>query len=250
MVSMSADPRLERAYVDPRLVDLYDVENPRGADTDFYLDLAAGLDARTIVDLGCGTGVLTRELATSGRVVVGVDPAPAMLAVARRHPSAVRWVQGDATAIGSLDADLVVMTGNVAQVFLDDAVWTDTLSAIRTALRSGGQLAFESRNPDDRAWERWNRETTYERLDSLHGSVECWLEVVDVRDDRVRIEGHNVFADTGEDVVATSELRFRTPDELSASLADAGFTIEHVCGDWDRGPLTSASRLIVIVAHR
>lgn len=80
--------------------------------------------------------------------------------------------------------------------------------------------------------------------------MECWLEAVDICDGRVRIEGHNVFADTGEDVVATSELRFRTADELTASLADAGFAIEHVYGDWDHGPLTSASRLIVMAARR
>src|SRR5215813_12778864 len=95
--------KLDEHYVDPRLVELYDIENPRGADTDFYLRLAAELDARHILDLGCGTGLLTRELATPGRRVVGVDPAPAMLAFACRQPGAecVRWVEGDARALGT-----------------------------------------------------------------------------------------------------------------------------------------------------
>src|SRR5215213_7073939 len=141
--------QLDLHYVDPRLVDLYDTDNPRGADTDFYVRLAADLDARQILDLGCGTGLLTRELAVDGRRVVGVDPAPAMLAYARRHPGAdrVQWVEGDASALGTSSADLVVMTGNVAQVFLDDDAWATTLRAIHAALRSGGHLAFESRNP-------------------------------------------------------------------------------------------------------
>lgn len=82
--------KLDQHYVDPRLVDLYDIENPRSADTDFYVRLAAELDARRIIDLGCGTGLLTRELAVDGRQVAGVDPAPAMLAVARRKPGAER----------------------------------------------------------------------------------------------------------------------------------------------------------------
>ena len=226
--------KLDQHYVDPRLVDLYDIENPRSADTDFYVRLAAELDARWIIDLGCGTSLLTRELAVDGRQVFGVDPAPAMLAVARRQPGAdrVRWVEGDAGVLGTPEADLVLMTGNVAQVFLDDAEWVATLRTIHAALRPGGHLAFESRNPDSRAQraprERWNRAATYERFDSPHGPMECWLELLSVGDGRVRFEGHNVFTATGEVVVAGSELRFRSRVELTASLLDAGFTVEHV----------------------
>ena len=244
--------RLEEHYVDPRLVALYDIENSCRADTDFYLGLAAELDAHRILDLGCGTGLLTRELATPGRQVVGVDPAPAMLAVARRQPGAerVRWVEGDARALETHEADLLVMTGNVAQVFLDDADWRTTLAAIHAALRLGGYLAFESRNPDDRAWERWNRAATYEQFDSPNGPMESWLELVRVGDGRVSFEGHNIFLSTGEVVVAKSELRFRSLEELTDTLTDAGFTVEHVYGDWKKGPLLSTSRVMIFVARR
>jgi SAM-dependent methyltransferase len=244
--------KLDQHYTDPRLVELYDIDNPRSADTDFYVQLAADLAAHRILDLGCGTGLLTRELAVADRQVVGIDPSSAMLAVARRQLGAdrVQWVEGDSSALGTPEADLVVMTGNVAQVFLDDAEWAATLRAIHAALRSGGHLAFESRNPDDRAWERWNRDATFERIESPYGPMECWLELVSAGNGRVRFEGHNVFTSTGELVVASSELRFRSLAELSDSLIDAGFTIEQVYGDWNRGPVSSTSRVMVFVARR
>ncbi len=245
--------KLDLHYVEPRLVDLYDIENPRGADTDFYVQLAAELDARTILDLGCGTGLFTRELAmVDGRTVLGVDPASAMLAYARRQPGAeqVRWVEGTSKRLGTPQADLLIMTSHVAQVFLDDAKWDDTLRDIYKALRPGGTLAFESRNPVYEGWKRWNREDSFFRYESPHGLMETWVEVVGVGNGRVHFQGHNIFTATGEKLVVDSKLRFRTQAELTSSLQNAGFTIEHLYGNWDRSPFLPTSPEMIFVARR
>lgn len=242
--------KLDLHYVDTRLVELYDLDNPRGIDTDFYLALAKEIAARHIIDFGCGTGLLTCELAVEGRQIIGIDPSAAMLKVARRKPGAerVQWVEGDSSALGKREADLAIMTGNVAQVFLDDIEWAATLHALHMALRPGGYLAFESRNPLARAWEKWNRDDTFAQIDTPFGLMECWLDLVNVEDGKVRFVGHNVFKSTGEDVIASSELRFRYKAELANSLINAGFTIEQVYGNWHREPFKDTSRLIIFVA--
>ncbi|NOK60850.1 MAG: class I SAM-dependent methyltransferase [Chloroflexi bacterium AL-W] len=80
--------------------------------------------------------------------------------------------------------------------------------------------------------------------------MESWLELGGVGDGRVRFEGHNVFTDTGEVVVVSSELRFRSHAELTDSLLNAGFTVEQVYGDWEHGPFMSTSKIMVFVAQR
>ncbi|GAA4010144.1 hypothetical protein GCM10022631_23340 [Deinococcus rubellus] len=71
-----------------------------------------------------------------------------------------------------------------------------------------------------------------------------------VGEGRVQMVGHNVFVETGEDRVMESELRFRSQVELAASLLVAGFGVEQVYGNWQRGPVTPKSRIMAFVARR
>ena len=153
----------DAALDEPRLASIYDALDPDRADLDPYLAMLESFGARSVLDLGCGTGVFVLMLAARGVEVIGVDPSGASLDVARSKPGADRatWIHGDASAIpGSVRVDAVTMTGNVAQVFLTDADWHAALAAILGALRPGGHLIFESRDPDRRAWEEWTEELT------------------------------------------------------------------------------------------
>ena len=89
----------ERAHAGPEHLDPAYVA---GYDAKVRLDLEAALDLlrrhglgseMTFVDLGCGTGLLAAAAASEARRVVGVDPSPAMLEVARRRCDAVEWVE-------------------------------------------------------------------------------------------------------------------------------------------------------------
>lgn len=101
---------------DPRLAAVYDIDNPDGVDHDFFRRVADDIGAERIVDLGCGTGLLTVTLAQPGRAVTGVVPAAAMLerAASRRGGDIAPWVRGTSDALEPDSADLVIMSGNVA----------------------------------------------------------------------------------------------------------------------------------------
>lgn len=139
----------------PRLAAVYDLLDSDRRDLDAYAAMVEEFADRSVVDLGCGTGTLACLLARRGVEVTGVDLAEASLRFASRKPGAgaVRWVCGDAACLRGGRADLVTMTANVAQVFLGDDQWRATLAALEGALRPGGRLVFETRDPAARAWE-------------------------------------------------------------------------------------------------
>lgn len=241
-----ADP-----YRDPDLVELYDVDNPGGEDHAYYRALADELDARSIIDLGCGTGLLTRSLARPGRTVIGVDPSHTMLDYARRQPGAgsVTWVQGDAAALAPTGtADLAICTGN-AIMHVSPTELPATLASLARALRPGGTLSFETRHPAYRGWEHWMPEATYGERATPAGRLREWLDVTDVDQGRVVFDAHNVFPD-GEDRVYTSVLFFRTAEQFTRALGSAGFPDIAVAGDWRGGPVVDSSRILVFRATR
>lgn len=238
-------------YGDTDLVAFYDVDNPAGVDHDFYRALAESLNAQRIVDLGCGTGLLTRALARPGRSVTGIDPSRTMIDWARRQPGAeeVTWVEGDASSIPTTgDIDLVLCTGN-AIMHLSGEDLAAALSQIVKGLRPGGVVSFECRNPAARAWERWTREATVAVRDTSLGRLTEWMEVIDLAGDRVTFDAHNVFP-TGEDRVYTSVLHFRGAEAYRRALHDSGFEDIDIAGGWTRDAPATTSSLLVFRARR
>jgi len=242
---------IEDPYRDADLVGLYDLDNPGGKDHAFYRALADQIGAHLIIDLGCGTGLLTRSLARPGRTVIGVDPSSTMLDYARQQPGSesVTWIHGDASALAPTGtADLVLCTGNaIMHVSLEDL--PATLTSVAAALRTGGMVSFDSRNPAWRAWEHWTPEATYRERVTQAGVLREWLDVTPVQDGRVVFDAHNVFPD-GEDRVYTSILFFRSVGEFQRELETAGFTDITCTGGWYRSSADDESPLLVFRARR
>jgi SAM-dependent methyltransferase len=225
----------DATFSDPRQAVLYDVFNNDRSDLDAYVTIADEVGAHRVVDLGCGTGSLAVRLAERGFSVIGVDPAGASLDVARTKPNGelVTWVQGDATSLVGINAaaDLAVMTGNAAQVFVSDEDWYATLRAVRTSLRPSGWFVFESRRSEVRDWETWDlAPSPVEMPDGRTAVVSC--TVTEVALPFVTFEGSTAVG--GEIMRSTSTLRFRERDEFERDLSRYGFDVVDVRDAPDR----------------
>jgi SAM-dependent methyltransferase len=225
-------------FGEPRLAAIYDaVEGEWRRDLDHYLAIAEEFGAHSLLDVGCGTGILARRAAAQGMEVTGVDPAAASLDVARGKPEAerVRWLHGDATGLPALQVDLATMTANVAHVFLTDEDWAATLRGVYAALRPGGHLVFEVRDPARRPWERWTRENTYQRLDVPGiGPVATWWDLTGVDGALVSYRRTYVFGSDGATLTSDSTRRFWSRAEIEDSLQAAGYALAEVRDAPDR----------------
>jgi SAM-dependent methyltransferase len=240
---------LSPAYADARLAALYDALNPPGDETGFYLSLA-GQPPQVILDMGCGTGQLARAFAARGHQVTGADPAAAMLAVARTRPGGeqVRWIETDAAGLAVPTLfDLIVLTGHVFQLLLDDRAVRAALGTLRRHLAPHGRLAFETRNPEVREWQYWSPAETRQRIVTPGGPAVVHYDISSVTGPLVSYETCIQFPG-GENVTVPDTLRFMDQAELAGFLTEAGLTDISWYGDWDRSPVSPASPEIIAVA--
>lgn len=111
----------------------------------FVADLAAPLvdvlapqPGERILDLGCGDGVLSAEIAAAGADVIGIDASPEMVAAARGRRIDARCGRGETLdAVGDFDA----VFSNAALHWMEDL--DAVFAGVARALRPGGRFVAE-----------------------------------------------------------------------------------------------------------
>jgi SAM-dependent methyltransferase len=97
-----------------------------------------------VLELGCGSGLLTRHLVDAGHRVIATDASPAMLDLAREVAAGAESVRRLALPDDPLPAcDAIVSVGHVLSYLPDEVAVERALVAVAAALRPGGVLALD-----------------------------------------------------------------------------------------------------------
>lgn len=241
----------DRLYSDPDLVQFYDIENTGGEDFNYCLEFAG--NARSVLDLGCGTGQLAAALG-GGRAVTGVDPASPMLDVGRNRPGGdkVDWVEADARTVRlGRRFDLVLLTGHAFQVFLTAEDQAAVLRTIAVHLAQGGRFIFDTRNPAVEEWREWTPQLS-ERLVAHPrlGAVKAWNDFE--RDPVSGVVTYSTFYETpggSRYLDAESKIAFPSKDELAPMMDEADLVVEQWLGDWRGAPYAATSPEIIPIGR-
>lgn len=225
---------------------VYDQVNSRRIDEDFFLALLKKMNVKTIADLGCGTGSLTTNFAKHGYQLTAIDPNEEAISYAKRKPNEgnITWIVGDSSNLHTAAYDVVIMTANVAQVFLTDESWQQVISDAYRALKPGGHFIFDTRNPLAKVWEAWQLDDTPDRaIDPLTGDpLEIWTSYEGFTDGVFTFYETVKNARTNEEVIHQKmQLLFRTKETIESSLQKTGFSTTDVYADWAFEQATSTA---------
>lgn len=135
---MAGDSQVQTIRWDPRLYDARHGFVSRFGEA--LIELVAPQPGERILDVGCGTGDLARQLAERGAHVVGLDHSPEMIAEARARYPDLTFILGDATRFACAEPFDAVFS-NAALHWIRPP--EDAVRCIAAALKPGGRFVAE-----------------------------------------------------------------------------------------------------------
>lgn len=233
--------------------------------TPFIAHYAALLEPgqRSLLDIACGTGTITVELARRLRDlaggapvrVAGLDGSAGMLAIARRRDADIDWIEGDMRTVPLQcgPVELAVCCYNSLQ-HLDAPGLGRAFRSIRAALAPNGRFAFDIYRPNLPYLRIARRNDLTRVLEAPDGRA------LEIREDCIFDEAAGILhltwrlvphGHTEAEPLARISHRVwqHHPETVEAALAAAGFAIIARYGDLDRSPWNSSAKKQVIVCR-
>jgi len=211
------------------------------------VELALRPGAR-LLDVGCGFGRHTIELARRGYDVLGIDPAAAMIVAARQRAATAavspqfRQERGEQFQTETpFDAAICLFT-SLGQI-TEQGENSGLVQRVQAALKPGGQFVVEVPQ----------RDTAVHQLkanDKL-GTGERYTAVSRRYNPADQTITEN-FRLVSPKKTRTYNLHYRlySRDELVALLSEAGFTIQAAYGDYKGAPLTDEQAIMLLIGRK
>ena len=209
------------------------------------LDLPAGAK---VLDLCCGQGRHSLELARRGFQVVGVDLSEALLYAARKRAESeglsVTFLHCDMREIDFADEFDAFINMFTSFGYLEsEAEDEKVLGKVAQALKSGGKFLLDVVNRDRLVRDFQARE--------WHAADEGWLVLEERTFDHLsgRMETRWVcVARDGVRYERLSSVRLYTTSELRTMLERAGLKVTNLFGDYDGSPYSWDSQRLIVVS--
>ena len=232
---------------------VFDGQRVRGTADEVDRVLAlTGLNGGAVLDLFCGPGRHSLELARRGFRPTGVDITPSHVEQGRAAASAERlqaeFVEADVRTFsrpGAFDAAICMFTS--FGYFDDLADDRRVLANAAESLRPGGLLLIQTMGKETVARSLQGR--SWYRPEDSPGDIFLIENTILGAWERVQLDWTIIRAD-GTRSVARLRIRMFSALELASLLRDAGFSSVTVFGDLDGRPYDVKANLLVVVARK
>ena len=241
-------------FEDPANYDLEEEERSASRIA-YYCDLAKSIGG-PVLEIACGSGLVTIPVAAQGLDVSGVDLSRPMLEHARKKAEAqhlnIRWVEADARSFNlGTQYKFIYLTGNAFQAFLLREDQETLLASVKKHLAPDGIFAFETRNPSGHDL----TDQLEEEFDQPYISVEghqvsvYFTQRYDPLSQVMYWTSFRRWNDGEQDHSKQTRIacRFTHPQELEALLHYNGFQVIQQYGNWNKEPLSASSESIISI---
>ena len=114
--------------------------------------LKASVNGKLILDLGCGTGLLTQKIKNWGGQVIGIDPAEKMIELATLDSPEIDFKVGPAEALPFGERAFDVVASSLVMHYIQDL--TKPFSEVSRVLKPNGTFVFSMHHPFQESFKR------------------------------------------------------------------------------------------------
>lgn len=203
-----------------------------------------GIQAGSILELACGTGILAIHLASTGHTVLGLDRSPEMVALAREKGQELGNVDFQVADMRAFNLtskfDAVICLFDSINYLTEIRDVQTTIASISSVLNHGGLFVFD-----------FNRPIIYSAYsgDTVRRCVENGILLQELHYEAEGRIARTVFRFPSGDVETHLQRAYEL-DEIEPLLAAAGLLLDGCFSDFSRRAVSSVSERLICVCEK